>query len=355
MPGDLDHRKIGTLQFLTFERRCGILGPVKAVVISEPGPPDVLEIREVGDPVPGPDEVVIRVRASALNRADLLQRLGRYPAPPGSPADIPGLEYAGEVERCGPEAHDLAVGERVMGIVGGGAHAERLAAHHATCLRVPDGFSWEQAAATPQVFLTAFDALVVQAAIRGGETLLLHAAASGVGIAAAQIAARSGASVIGLSRDPRKRDLLMGLGLDAVLDSGSERLVSEVRKVAGDRGVDVVLDLVGASMARVNLEVLATGGRWLLQGLLGGTSAEIDLATLLRKRITIRGSVLRPRPLREKIALVRRFAREGLPLLVSGALLPTVDSVFPMDRVTDAHVKMESNSHFGKIVLRMEP
>jgi putative PIG3 family NAD(P)H quinone oxidoreductase len=326
---------------------------VKAVVISQPGPPDVLEIREVDDPTVGSEEVRVRVRASALNRADLLQRRGRYPAPHGSPVDVPGLEYAGEVEDRGSGVHDLRVGDRVMGIVGGGAQAERIVAHHETCLRVPDGLSWEEAAATPQVFLTAFDALFVQAGLRRDETVLLHAAASGVGIAAAQMAAATGARVIGLSRNPDKRDRLETLGLDVVLDPGSKTLAAEIRRAAGEGGVDVVLDLVGATVARLNLEVLATGGRWLLLGLLGGAMAEIDLATLLQKRITIRGSVLRPRPLREKIDLARRFARKGLPLLGSGTIRPVVDSVFPLDRVVDAHRRMESDEHFGKIVLRM--
>jgi putative PIG3 family NAD(P)H quinone oxidoreductase len=338
---------------LTGRDGCGILLGVRAIVIRGPGGPEVLEYRMLPDPPFGPEDVRVAVRASALNRADLLQRRGLYPAPPGAPADIPGLEFAGEVEACGDRVVGLSPGDRVMGIVGGGGHAEKLALHERLCMKIPPGLTWEEAAAVPEAFLTAFDALLLTAGLAPGETVLLHAAASGVGTAAAQIARVSGARAIGLSRSASKRERLRELGVDHVLDASSGRLAEEILRATASGGVDVVLDLLGASSWALNLAVLAVQGRIVVVGLMGGFRTEVDLSELMRKRARVIGTVLRSRPLEQRIELVRRFTRQMLPLLADGRLRPVVDRALPLSEAAAAHRLMERNANFGKIVLTL--
>jgi NADPH:quinone reductase len=325
---------------------------VKAVVVSHPGGPEVLDLREVPDPPIGPDDVRVAVRATALNRADLLQRLGRYPAPPDAPADIPGLEFAGEVEALGVRAAGLELGDRVMGLLGGGGYAGKVALDARMCVRIPPGLSWEEAASIPEAFMTAFDALFERGRLVAGESVLLHAAASGVGTAAAQIARASGARAIGLARSPAKRRRLEELGLVGVLDPATPGLADAIRHAAGG-SVDLVVDLVGAATWPLDLEVLRTGGRLVLVGTMSGSRVDADLSLLMRKRLTVVGTVLRSRPLDEKIALTRNFERDVLPLFADGRLRPIVDRVFPLESAAAAHVWMESNANFGKIVLRV--
>jgi putative PIG3 family NAD(P)H quinone oxidoreductase len=329
-----------------------MLSSVRAIVITRPGDPGVLRLREVPDPAFGPEEVLVRVRATALNRADLLQRQGLYPAPAGAPADIPGLEFAGEVERRGERVAGLQVGDRVMGLLGGGGHAERVAVHERLCLNVPPALGWEEAAAVPEAFLTAYDALLGRAGLAAGEVVLLHAAGSGVGTAAAQIAAACGARVIGLSRTPDKRRRLEDLGLDRVLDPAKPDLERAIRDAAGG-GVDVVIDLVGAPAFALNVGVLRRRGRLVLLGLMGGACCDVDLATLMLKRLTVVGSVLRSRPLEEKIALVQEFGQRMSRLIAAGRLQPVVDCAIPWHRAAEAHARMERNESFGKIVLTL--
>lgn len=319
-------------------------------MITGAGGPEVLVLRQVPDPDPGPEEVLVRVRATALNRADLLQRRGRYPAPPDAPADVPGLEFAGEVLRGGARARLLPTGARVMGILGGGGYAERVCVHERLCLRVPEPLSWEEAAAIPEAFLTAFDALYERARLRAGEWLLLHAAASGVGLAAIQLAALLGARVIALSRSADKRARLAALG-PAVLDPAAPDLARAIRAATGGAGVDVVLELVGAPTWPLDLDVLRSRGRLVLLGLLGGARAETDLGSVLHKRLTLVGSVLRSRTLDEKIELTRSFDERMGPLVAEGRLRGTVDRSLPLERVAEAHALMERNVNFGKIVL----
>jgi len=326
---------------------------MRALMITRPGGPEVLEIHEAPDPVAGPDEVVVRVRASALNRADVLQRRGLYPAPPGVPANIPGLEFAGEVESCGERVTTLQAGDRVMGIVGGGGQAEKLRLHERLCLSIPPGTSFDDAAAVPEAFLTAFDALFMRGALRPGEAVMLHAAASGVGTAAAAMATMAGARVVALSRSADKRRRLEAMGLHRVLDPGDENLTSSIRMALGGEGVDLVIDLVGAATWPLNLEVAEVRGRIVLVGTMGGSRVEADLGLLMRKRLTVIGTVLRSRPLEEKIELVQAFARTMLPLLAAGRLRPVVDRVLPLDEAMAAHAAMEANENFGKIVLRL--
>jgi putative PIG3 family NAD(P)H quinone oxidoreductase len=325
---------------------------MRAVVITRHGGPEVLELRERPDPEVGPEDVLVRVRATAMNRADLLQRRGLYPAPPGVVPDVPGLEFAGEVVVSGARVCEWTAGDRVMGILGGGGHADTVVTHERMCLCVPGGLSWEQAAAIPEAFLTAFDALVLQGGLSPGESVLVPAAASGVGLAAVQIALAAGARPIGSSRTPRKREQLATLGLAAVLDLSAAGAADAVRGAA-PRGIDVVLDLVGAPGWPLYLDVLAPRGRIVLVGTMGGGRLEIDASVLMRKRATVIGTMLRARPLEEKIAVTQAFARQMLPLIVAGRLHPVVDRVLDLSDAAPAHAAMESNANAGKIVLRV--
>ena len=268
---------------------------MKAIRISERGGPEVLQIQEVADPAPGPSDVVVEVKATAINRADLLQCLGMYPAPPGVPADIPGLEYAGVVSSIGSKVTRWRAGDRIMGIVGGGAFAQKLVAHEREAVPIPPGMTLTDAAALPEAFFTAFDALVLQGALRSGERVLIHAVGSGVGTAAAQIAAAIGAQVLGTSRSPAKLERAKQLGLShpIVADPAAPHFAPKVKEATGGSGVDVALDLVGGDYLAETLASLGSGARVLLVGLMGGAAATIELRVLLAKRIRLIGTVLR--------------------------------------------------------------
>ena len=324
---------------------------MRALVITKPGGPEVLQMEDRPVPQPGPGEIRVRVHASALNRADLLQRRGAYPAPPGAPADIPGLEYAGEVEAVGEGAGLWAPGNRVMGIVGGGGHAEYVVVHEREAIRIPQPFSWEEAAAIPEVFLTAYDALFRQLDLKMGERVLILAVGSGVGTAALQLARAAGAMTLGTSRTKEKLRKAEELGLEVGIDTSREDLAEAVNQATYGSGVHAVLDLVGGKLLEASLRVLALKGRAIVVGTTGGSKAEIDLGLLLRRRIQLLGTVLRTRPLEEKIALAREFSGSVLPLLSSGRIRPVVDEVFSFKDIRKAHERMESNDTFGKIVL----
>jgi putative PIG3 family NAD(P)H quinone oxidoreductase len=329
---------------------------MRAVVITRPGGPEVLEVRDVPDPVPQGDQVLVRVRACGLNRADLMQARGYYPAPPGSPADIPGLEYAGEVEALGPSVTGpLQVGTRVFGIVGGGGMAERLVTHERMAMPIPDDLGIEEAAAVPEAFLTAHDALETQGGLRPGQGVLIHAVGSGVGSAACQLAHAMGCTVFGTSRTASKLERVAPYGLDVGIDATAGDFAEVIRERTGGAGVDVILDLIGATAMAGNLAALATRGRLVVVGLLGGGTAMVDLTTLLRKRVTVVGTTLRARPLEEKIAVTRRFAARVLPWFGSGRGLvrPILDRVFALEDVAVAEQRLESNLGFGKVVLRL--
>ena len=324
---------------------------MRAVVITAHGGPEVLEIQERQTPQPGVGEVRVRIHASALNRADISQRLGRYPAPPGSPPDIPGLEYAGEVDTLGRGSSLWNAGDRVMGIAGGGAHAEFLCVHEREVIPAPSGLSMEECAAIPEAFLTAYDALFDKLDLESGETVLIHAAGSGVGTAAIQLARGAGAATIGTSRSRSKLDKCLELGLTAGFhvkdDDWAQRLLGEIRPSS----IHAVLDLVGASYLKGNLEVLGIRGRMVSVGLTAGSRAELDMGVLMRKRITLIGTVLRARPLEEKISLARKFSERVVPLFVDKKLRPVIDRSVSFADIAAAHGAMESNETFGKIVL----
>jgi putative PIG3 family NAD(P)H quinone oxidoreductase len=324
---------------------------MRAAVITRPGGPEVLEIRDVDRPGVGADDVLVRVRASGLNRADIHQRNGGYPAPPGSPADIPGLEYAGEVEDVGSNVHDFRVGDRVFGIAGGGAHAELLSIPARTVARAPATLSWTDAGAVPEAFITAHDALVTQAKLVAGERVLIHAIGSGVGLAAAQVARAVGAIPFGTSRTPDKIERALPYGLER---GGVVRDATELATLAREwapNGFDVVLDLVGGAYTPASVATLATKGRLMLVGLVAGATASFDLRRILARRITIIGTVLRARSTDEKATATRAFSRDLGGLFDAGTLRPVVDRVFPLDAIADAHRRVESNETFGKVVV----
>ena len=326
---------------------------MNAILITRPGGPDVLELKAVPKPLPQAGEVLVRVRASALNRADLLQRRGLYPAPPGAPADIPGLEFAGEVEATGSAVQLWKPGQRVMGLVGGGAHAEYLVAHERTLCEVPPNLSWEQAAAIPEAFITAHDALWVQAALRPCERVLIHAVGSGVGLAALQLTRALNAIPFGTSRTPDKLERAKTFGLEGgfVVPDSPTADTGKIWSAGG--GFDVVMDMVGGEYTNASVRGLAMLGRIMLIGSMGGAKSGIDLGMMLGKRAHMIGTMLRARPLEEKIAVSRRFAKEVVPLFARGVLKPVIDSCFDLRNIRQAHERMESNETFGKVILRM--
>ncbi len=328
---------------------------MRAVVISKAGGPEVLVIQDVEQPKPAPEQVLVRVKASALNRADLLQRQGHYPAPFGFPQNIPGLEFAGEVVETGALARMWKPGQRVFGITGGGAHAEFVAVHERTLAEIPRNLSWSEAAAIPEVFITAQDALWKQAALRPSEIVFVNAVGSGVGLAAVQLARALGAEVYGSSRtqDKIERAREFGLTQGTIADSADE-LPEKFQHLTGGRGADIVLDLLGGAYVNAGIKLLAPQGRMIFIGTMAGAKSELDLRHVLGKRLMLRGTVLRARPLEEKIAATQAFARELCPLFERGALRPILDSEFDMRDIQAAHRRMESNQGFGKIVLRMD-
>lgn len=326
---------------------------MRAVVITAPGGPEVLEIQSRPIPEPGLNQIRVRVRASALNRADISQRLGRYPAPAGVPADVSGLEYSGEVDAFGPGSTMWKPGDRVMGIVGGGGHSEYLCVHEREAIAIPIELTWEEAAAIPEVFLTAYDALFRQLFARPGETLLIHAVGSGVGTAAVQLARVGGVHAIGTSRSPEKLRRAGELGMIAGILGAADWPEKLLAQTDG-AGVHAILDLVGAGYLAGNLRVLAPQGRMISVGLTAGSRAELDMTILMRKRLSILGTVLRARPIEEKIALARDFATRVLPFFASRRLRPVLDSVHSFNDIRGAHVLMESDSSFGKIILRWD-
>ncbi|HEY0565765.1 MAG TPA: NAD(P)H-quinone oxidoreductase [Terriglobales bacterium] len=331
------------------------MSSMRAVVISRPGGPEVLEVREVVRPDPSAEEVLVRIYAAGLNRADLLQREGKYPAPAGSPADIPGLEFAGEIVGLGARVSAWSVGQRVFGLLGGGAYAEFCSAHGRAITEIPDRLAYTEAAAIPEAFITAHDALISQANLRSGERVLIHAAASGVGLAAAQIARAVGAFAYGTTRSEAKCEQARTHGCNEVaVLSSSDQLAGKTKSWLGNGGFDVVLDLVGGPYLASSVAVAAARARIMMVGSMGGRKVELDSAAVMSKRLQLIGTMLRSRPLEEKIAATQRFAREVVPLFATGALQPVLDRVFPFSAAPEAHRRLESNETVGKVVLQID-
>lgn len=326
---------------------------MKAVFIREFGSLDNLELREVADPpAPATGQVLVKVHAAGLNRADLLQVRGLYPPPAGYSPNIPGLEFAGVIEDIGDNVNGWTVGDRVFGIAAGEAQAELLMTDASLITKIPDILSFAEAAAVPEAFITAQDAIYTLGDLKTGETLLIHAVGSGVGLAALQLARAKGAHVIGTSRTAEKLDKCKTLGLENAITTGTEvDFAAAVKEATGGRGVDVILDLVGAAYFAENLASLALKGRLILVGLTSGSTAKFNLGIALQKRLRIMGTVLRARPTGEKAEATRKFADEVVPLFENGAVRPNLDRAFPAEHVIDAYKFLESNESFGKVVL----
>jgi putative PIG3 family NAD(P)H quinone oxidoreductase len=322
---------------------------MRAIVYDRPGDPAVLRLDEAPDPAPAPGELLVRVRASAVNRADLLQRRGAYPPPPGA-SPILGLELAGEVLRpAGPWRE----GDRVMAVVTGGGYAELAAVPAEVAMPIPDGLSFEQAAAIPEAFLTAFLNLFTLGRLRAGEAALIHAGASGVGSAAIQLARAAGARVFATAGSAEKLALCRELGAELAINYREGPFQERVAAATGGRGVDVLLDFVGAPYWDANLTALAPHGRLMLIGFLGGSRGELDLGPIMAKRLVVTGTTLRRTPLDQKAALAAAFVAFAMPRFAGGELRPVIDSVLPLEQAADAHAALEANRNAGKVVLRV--
>src|SRR5947209_7204902 len=325
---------------------------MRAIIITKPGGPEVLEVQDVETPEPTGDQVRVRVRATGINRADLLQRAGGCPAPPGSPSNIPGREFAGEVDAIGPLVRMWKPGQRVMGLAGGGAQAEYILENEGLLVEIPENLDFVQAAGVPEVFMTAHDALFTQAGLQMGERLLVHAAGSGVGTAAIQLAHATGATTYGTSRTPAKLEQAKPLGLDVGISD--KNFAAEVKRLTNGAGVHVVLDFIGAPYLEQNLEALTSWGRIVFLATMGGTQANINLGMLMSKRISMRGVTLRTRTLEEKLAATRRFATSVLPLLANGKVKPVIEHVYPLEEIGAAHTAMAGNKNFGRLVVSVD-
>lgn len=324
---------------------------IRAVVIAGKGGVETLSLATRSLRAPGPAELLVEVAAASCNRADIVQRRGFYSAPPGTVQDIPGLEYSGTVAQVGEGAQRYKPGDRVMGIVAGGAMASHVLVHEREAMPVPKNLSLTDAGAIPEVFLTAYDALFLQAGLKTGETMLVHAVGSGIGTAAIQLARAISATSVGTSRTADKLERCAKLGLDVGIVSADKTFAKSVLERTGGRGVDVLLDTVGASYLAENVQALAPRGRIIVIGLLGGVAGELPLGALLAKRASITGSVLRSRPLEEKATLAQAATAALIPLFERGALVPVIDRVMPMTEIRAAHEYLESNASFGKVVM----
>jgi NADPH2:quinone reductase len=296
------------------------------------------------EPEPATDQVLVEVAGAGINRADLAQRAGRYPAPPGWPDDVPGLEFAGTIVATGPDVRTLLNGARVFGILGGGGHSSHVLTREWLCAPVPSNLDLTDAGGVPEAFVTAHDAMFTQAGLRPGERVLIHGVGGGVGTAAVQLARALGARTVGTSRTTSKLERAASLGLDDGVLAG-DNMAERIGRV------DVVLDLVGGSYVETDVAVCDTGGRIVVLGLLAGAEATLDLGRLMRRRLTLRGSVLRTRPDHAKGAVTERFVTEVCPLFERGLLRPVTDRTMPLERAAEAYDLMGSGETFGKIIL----
>jgi len=317
---------------------------VKALVITRAGGPEVLSVVDRPRPEPQGDEILVRVAAAGVNRADIMQREGHYPAPPDSPQDIPGLEYSGVVEALGPDARARKVGQRVFGLVGGGAQAEYLVTREGLSMLVPDPVTEIDAGAIPEAYITAHDALYTQGALAHGERVLVHAVGSGVGIAILQFSKARACTVYGTSRTPDKLEKAKALGLDVAIDATA----TPFDEIARD--IDVVIDFIGAPYLEQNLKTLRTRGRLIVVSTLGGANATLSLRMLMSKRLRINGTMLRARTYEEKVEATRAFERDAVPLLANEAVHVPVDKTFPLEQAAYAHELIAANANFGKLV-----
>ncbi len=326
---------------------------MRAVVISEFGAPEVLQIKQVDAPQPGRGEVRVRVKATSVNRADVMQRLGHYPAPADCPQDIPGLEFAGVVDAIGDGAGDWKLNDRVFGLCGGGSYADYVVVHGRTLAPIPKALSFEQAAAIPEVFLTAYDALVSQMHLVSGDNVLISAVGSGVGTAAVQIVKALGARSIGTSRTEEKLEEAKRLGLDDGIVVKDANFAEQVLKLTDGKGVDLVLELTGGPYVEEDLACMAPQGRLIVVGLVAGSKATVNLGKILSSRLEIKGTTMRRRPLEEKIQVTNVFVKQVLPLFEKGLLKPIIAKTFKLEESAEAHHFMQADKNFGKVVLTL--
>jgi len=330
---------------------------MRAAVITNPGgtAEEAFEVQEIPDPVPGHAEVRIAVKASALNRADLLQRRGRYNGPPGTRNDIAGLEAAGVIEAVGDRVVGWKPGDRVMALLGGMGYASKVVVHERMLMPVPPNLTFEEAASIPEVFLTAYDALFMQCELVMGESVLIHAAGSGVGTAAVQLASAQSCRIFGTAGSQEKLDAATELGMDVGINYKEEDFAAVIEEQTGGQGVDVILDVIGGPYWHQNMKSIALKGRMIIVGSMGGAAVEgMVTSALSQKRASVRGTLLRGRPLEEKATLIQAFNNRVMPLFADETIRPIIDRVFPLDQAGAAHAYMESNANFGKIVLKID-
>lgn len=327
---------------------------MRAVEITRPGPPEVLAITERPVPVPGAGELLLRVAAAGVNRPDCLQRRGVYPPPPGA-SDLPGLEVAGHVAALGPGVTGWREGERACALLAGGGYAEYCAVPVEQCLPVPAALSLTEAAAVPETFFTVWTNVFERGALKPGERLLVHGGASGIGTTAIQLGQACGAEVLATAGGPAKTALCRQLGAARAIDYRTEDFAAAVRTFTGGRGVDVIFDIVGGSYFEANLATLATDGRLVVIGVLGGASGRLDLGRLLTRRLTVTASTLRPRSPVEKGRIAAALRERVWPLLEARRVVPVIQQVLPLEQAASAHQILEANQAMGKVVLLVDP
>jgi putative PIG3 family NAD(P)H quinone oxidoreductase len=323
---------------------------MKAVEITQPGPPDVLKLTERPDPVPAAGEILIAVAAAGVNRPDLLQRLGKYPPPPGA-SDIPGLEVAGVVAALGADVRGWSVGDPICALLAGGGYATRAAVPHEQCLPIPKGLTPIQAAGIPETFFTVWTNVFQRGKLKKGETILIHGGTSGIGTTAIQLARAFGARVLTTAGSEQKCEAARNLGAEAAFNYRTEDWVARAKDVTAGRGVDMVLDMVGGDYISRNIDLLVVDGRLIQIAFLKSPKAELDFSVIMRKRAWITGSTLRPRTPAEKGVIARDLLEHVWPLLESKTVAPIIHEVFPLADAASAHRVMEESSHIGKLVL----
>jgi putative PIG3 family NAD(P)H quinone oxidoreductase len=323
---------------------------MRAIVITSPGGPDVLSLEEVPDPVPGAGEVLVDVAAAGVNRADVMQRMGQYPPPPGAPP-YPGLECSGRISAVGPGVTGWRPGDEVCALLGGGGYAERVAVPQGQLLPIPDGVTLTDAAGLPESACTVYANVFQQAHLASGETILVHGGAGGIGTMAIQLAKSSGARVVCTAGTPAKLERCTELGADLAVSYAQDDFVAAVDAFTGGRGADVILDIMGAPYLARNLTALATGGRLAVVATQGGTRAELDLRMLMRKRAGVLGSTLRARPAQEKASIVAGVREQVWPLIDAGRVRPVIEAALPMAEAAAAHRLLDEGTHVGKILL----
>jgi putative PIG3 family NAD(P)H quinone oxidoreductase len=323
-----------------------------AIAIKTPGGPEALVPEERLVPAPGPSEILVRVRAAGVNRPDVMQRQGKYPPPPGAP-DIPGLEIAGEVAAAGAKVKRWKIGDAVTALVVGGGYAEYALADETNALPVPKGFSFIEAAALPETFFTVWHNMMERGRLKSGETVLVHGGSSGIGTTAIMLAKAFGATVIVTAGSPEKCAACKRLGADVAINYKTEDFVAKTKEATGGRGADVILDMVGGDYVDRNYDAAAVDGRIVQIATQQGSQVKINVLKIMQKRLTHTGSTLRPRPVADKAAIARALEEKVWPLLSAGKIKPVIDSVQPLVKASEAHARMDSSAHVGKIVLEV--